>query len=134
MHAIKVFREEVHSGERGCDKSSARDLNRYANNIQERPYLADDIAAFKTLLGEKVSLPRVIFLSINLLEGCDEILEKCTHLVFDESGKTPTHESLYVVTRMSLLRKVIFTGDPQQLGPYVSYVPPFIVRFGFQSM
>ena len=29
---------------------------------------------------------------------------------------------------------VIFTGDPQQLGPYVSDVPPFIVPFGFQSM
>ena len=57
--------------------------------IQERTYLADDIAALKTLLGEKGALPIVIFLSINLLEGCNEILKKCTHIVFDESGKTP---------------------------------------------
>ena len=31
MHAIEVFRKEVDSGVRGSDKSSARDLNRYAN-------------------------------------------------------------------------------------------------------
>ena len=86
MHAIKVFREEVDSGERGCDKSSARNQNRYANNILEGPYLADDIAAFKTLLGEKVALPRVIFLSISLLERCEKswksvLISSSTNLV-----------------------------------------------------
>ena len=102
--------------------------------VANRPKMTAEIPTLNTLVQQGVKLPRIVFVSVSLLEDCPLLLESATHLVLDEAGQSTTNLLIPLVIRMPKIRKIVLNGDPKQLPNYTGDVPKVIQRFGFNSL
>ena len=131
---VDVVLDENKKGNRVIENSSVKRLERYSQDYANRPKMTAEIPTLNTLVQQGVKLPRIVFVSVSLLEDCPLLLESATHLVLDEAGQSTTNLLIPLVIRMPKIRKIVLTGDPKQLPNYTGDVPKVIQRFGFNSL
>jgi hypothetical protein len=113
--------------------SKIRSLKRYIGlRSSESRIPAGERAAMQVLL--EVEYPKITFLTTHMLEVVGKDLTNTSILIYDEAGQIPFGHVAFITSILPNLKKLLITGDACQLPVYDRDVPPYVVRFAFESV
>ena len=127
-------RMELAAGDPQAIEGNKKFFQRYLQHCQYHPRYANETKTLARVLELIPDLPRVIFITTNLLEDCAPILDAVTHIVLDEAGQPPTNQIIPIVAQTPRLSTLLATGDLKQLQSFMADVPKSIMPYGFESI
>jgi len=113
--------------------SERRTIEQYLLCWQNRPRHADERKVIK-IAYERGIKPKVILATTSMIEDMPYLLTRCTHLFADEAGQIATNELIALLTHCSSIRKLLLTGDEEQLQTYTEDLPEPVRQIGFNSV